>query len=106
MPEVTVLPHDVRVDARTDETVVDALRRAGWRSPYRCRRGGCGACKGRLVEGRVRYSLPVADSVLDDAERAAGLCLPCRAVPVTDVVLDLGAAPLRAVLATAPPWRL
>jgi CDP-4-dehydro-6-deoxyglucose reductase len=53
----------------------------------------------------VRYSLPVADSVLDAAERAAGLCLPCRAVPVTDVVLDLGAAPLRTVLAAAPPWR-
>ena len=106
MPEVTVLPHDVRVDSLTDETVVDALRRAGWRSPYRCRRGGCGVCKVHLVEGLVRYALPVADSVLGAADRAAGLCLPCRAVPVTDVVLDLGAAPLRAVLAAAPPWRV
>ncbi|HEX6340662.1 2Fe-2S iron-sulfur cluster-binding protein [Umezawaea sp.] len=98
MPSVTVVPHDVRAEARTGESVVDALRRAGWRSPYRCRRGGCGACKARLVEGRVRYAHPVADSVLDAAERAAGLCLPCRAEPVTDVVVDLGPAPLRAVL--------
>ncbi len=102
MPRVTVVPHEIRVQARADETVVDALRRAGWRSRYRCRRGGCGVCKVRLVEGRVRYAHPVAESVLGSAEEAAGLCLPCRAVPVTDVVVDLGSEPLRAVLASGP----
>jgi ferredoxin len=105
MAMVTVVPQDVRVWSRGDETVVDALRRGGWRSPYKCRRGGCGVCKVRLVEGRVRYPQPVAASVLGDEERASGLCLPCRAVPVTDVVLDVGPTPLRAVLVSAPPHR-
>ncbi len=100
MPRVTVVPHDVRVQARPGESVVDALRRAGWRSRYRCRRGGCGVCKVPLVEGRLDYPQPVAESVLAAAERDSGLCLPCRAVPVTDVVVDLGAEPLRAVLAS------
>ncbi|MDX8140823.1 2Fe-2S iron-sulfur cluster-binding protein [Lentzea sp. BCCO 10_0061] len=102
MPVVTVVPQDVQVRTRAGESVVDALRRHGWRSPYRCRRGGCGACRARLLSGRIRYPLPVAESVLTPAEQAAGQCLPCRAVPVTDVVLDIGAHPLRAVLASAP----
>jgi ferredoxin len=102
MPKVTVVPHGVSVQTRADESVVDGLRRGGWRSPYKCRRGGCGVCKVRLVEGRVRYPNPIAESVLGGAERAAGLCLPCRAVPVTDVVVDLGDQPLRGVLASAP----
>ncbi len=99
MPVVTVVPEGVRADAGPGESLVDALRRAGWRSPYKCRRGGCGACRARLVAGDVAYGHPVAAGVLDPADRARGLCLPCRAVPTTDVVIELG-APLRAVLAT------
>ncbi|MFD9701619.1 2Fe-2S iron-sulfur cluster-binding protein [Lentzea sp. NPDC059081] len=102
MPVITVLPHGVQVSARTEESVVDALRRNGWRSPYKCRRGGCGACRARLVEGTVRYSAPVAASVLDDSAREDGQCLPCRALPETDLVIDIGAHPLRAVLASEP----
>ncbi len=101
MPVVTVLPAGVRAETRPGETVVDGLRRTGWRSPYKCRRGGCGVCKGRLLGGEVSYAQPVAESVLSAGEQAAGLCLPCRAVPVTDVVLDLGTTPLRAVLVSA-----
>lgn len=105
MPVVTAVPQHVQVPAEAGESVVDALRRHGWRSPYRCRRGGCGACRARLLSGHVRYPQPVADTVLTAADQASGLCLPCRAVPVTDVVLDLGPRPLRAVLASTPDPR-
>jgi ferredoxin len=103
MPEVTVLPGPVRVHADDGETVVDGLRRAGWRMPYKCRRGGCGACRARLVYGEVRYAVPIAASVLSESDRAGGQCLPCRAIPATDVVIDLDGAPLRAVLASVVP---
>jgi CDP-4-dehydro-6-deoxyglucose reductase len=89
-----------RVEAAGDDTVLDALRRAGWRSPYKCRRGGCGVCKARLLRGELRYARPVAETVLSPDERAHGMCLPCRAIPTTDVVIELDGAPLRAVLAT------
>jgi len=105
MTVISTLPHGVQVRARPDESVVEALRRNGWRSPYKCRRGGCGACKARLVEGEVRYPVPMAASVLNDEDREAGRCLPCRAVAVTDVVIDIGAQPLRAVLASSPASR-
>ncbi|TDD61701.1 2Fe-2S iron-sulfur cluster binding domain-containing protein [Kribbella antibiotica] len=105
MPHITVLPQGLQVVAQPGESVVDALRRQGWRSRYKCRRGGCGVCKAQLVNGRVRYLQPVAESVLGTTELAAGRCLPCRAVPVTDVVVDLGAEPLRAVLTSNPVSR-
>ena len=103
MKAVRVVPHDIEVWARPGESVVDALRRHGWRSPYRCRRGGCGACRAQLRAGELLYPHAVADSVLSAADRAAGACLPCRAVPVTDVVIDIGARPPRAMWASSAP---
>jgi ferredoxin len=89
MPVVTVLPDDARVEAADAETVLAALGRAGLRYRIGCRRGGCGVCKLQLVLGEVRYERPIADSVLSDDERVAGICLSCRAVPITNVVVEL-----------------
>jgi hypothetical protein len=53
-----------------------------------CKRGGCGICKVALMLGEVRYERPVADTVLTDDERVEGICLSCRAVPLTNVVIE------------------
>jgi hypothetical protein len=37
----------------------------------------------------VRYERPIASSVLSDEERAVGVCLSCRAVPITDIIIEL-----------------
>jgi CDP-4-dehydro-6-deoxyglucose reductase len=71
------------------ETVLGAVMRSGFRYRFGCRRGGCGICKVRLILGEVRYERPVAASVLSDEERAVGVCLSCRAVPITDVIVEL-----------------
>ena len=89
MPEVTVLPDGVRIRAADGETVLAALGRAGLRYRIGCRRGGCGICKLQLVLGEVRYERPIADSVLSDDEKVAGICLSCRAVPITNVLIEL-----------------
>lgn len=86
---ITVLPDGEPVTARHDENILAALARAGLRYRIGCRRGGCGICKLRLVLGEVRYERAVAESVLSDDERVEGVCLSCRAVPVTDVVVEL-----------------
>jgi ferredoxin len=88
-PDVTVLPDGVRVRAGVGETVLAALGRAGLRYRIGCRRGGCGVCKIQLLAGEVRYERPVADSVLSDDEKVAGICLSCRAVPLTNVLVEL-----------------
>lgn len=87
--QVTVLPGAVRIDARDGETVLGAALRCGFRYRFGCRRGGCGVCKVRLILGDVRYERPIAASVLTDDERSMGVCLSCRAVPITNVIIEL-----------------
>ena len=89
MPEVTILPDGIRATADQDETLLGALGRAGLRYRVGCRRGGCGICKVRLLLGEVRYERPIAASVLTDDERVEGICLSCRAVPITNIVIEL-----------------
>lgn len=88
---VRILPDDVVLPVRAGDSIVDAVRRQGFRTRYSCRRGGCGACKAELVAGQVTYPVAVAESVLHPTEREGGRCLPCRAEPVGDVVIRLGA---------------
>lgn len=89
MLDVTVLPDSVRIPASEGETVLAALGRAGLRYRIGCRRGGCGICKLQLIGGEVRYERPIADTVLSDDEKVAGIFLSCRAVPITNVLVEL-----------------
>lgn len=79
----------VRVEVRAGETVLAALARAGLKYRVGCKRGGCGVCKVRLCAGEVSSERTVAESVLSDQERVEGVCLRCRAVPLTGVVIEL-----------------
>ena len=104
MPDVTIVPDGVTAAAADDETVLRALGRAGLRYRVGCRRGGCGICKVHIVFGEVSYERPIADSVLSEEERIAGICLSCRAVPTTNVVIELQEGDrLRKVLGFAYP---
>ncbi|MEN0139395.1 MAG: 2Fe-2S iron-sulfur cluster-binding protein [Rhodococcus sp. (in: high G+C Gram-positive bacteria)] len=89
---VTIRPDGVAIVVRERETIVDALRRQGLRTRYKCRRGGCGACRATLVEGRVGYHTPVSDTVVNGPtpQPDTRSCLPCRATPLTDVIIELG----------------
>lgn len=91
---VRFLPADLVFEAQPGETIVDAVRRAGYRMPYACRRGGCGACLATLEDGSITYDAPVAYEVLaaalDDHQGDGRPCLPCRAVPQGHVTIRLG----------------
>jgi CDP-4-dehydro-6-deoxyglucose reductase len=87
--EVTVLPGAVRIRAWDGETVLGAAIRSGFNYRFGCKRCGCGVCMVRLILGEVRYERPVAPSVLTDDERTEGVCLSCRAVPITDIIIEL-----------------
>jgi ferredoxin len=89
MPDVTILPDGMQLTASADETLLRALGRAGLRYRVGCKRGGCGICKVQLLLGEVRYERPIATSVLSDDERVEGVCLSCRAVPLTNIVIEL-----------------
>lgn len=90
MSTVTVQGYDAEVVALPGEAILSALCRRGYSYKFGCRRGGCGVCKVQLISGEVTYPKVVAESVLPQHDRAQGVCLTCRAVPVTDVVIRLG----------------
>ena len=89
MRRVTVLPDGVAVAVRPGETVLQAILRGGFRYPFACGRGRCAACKVQLVSGEVVYTQSVVRQVFSDEERAAGVCLACRALPVADLEIRL-----------------
>ena len=86
---MTVLPGAVRIQARDGETVLGAAMRSGFHYRFGCRRGGCGVCKVRLILAEVRYERPIASTVLSEEEQAVGVCLSCRAIPITDIIVEL-----------------
>jgi ferredoxin-NADP reductase/ferredoxin len=70
------------------ETVLDAAFRHGYNLAHGCREGQCSACKCYLLDGEVeleRYS----NFALSDAERSGGYALMCRALPESDVTIEL-----------------
>ena len=75
------------VTCRADQTLLDALEKAGIRAPSHCRSGECGWCHSRLVSGDVYIPEDV------DGRRAAdkkfGWVHPCCSYPLSDVTLDV-----------------
>ncbi|OCP06351.1 MULTISPECIES: 2Fe-2S iron-sulfur cluster-binding protein [unclassified Ensifer] len=91
------------LEAHVGQTILDTALAAEIPYPHGCRSGRCGSCKSRLIEGEVEL-LQHSRFALTDEERADGLILACRALPMTDTAVawlgsDDGAA-------VQPPRRL
>lgn len=88
------------IPVRRGATIWEALHAAGWLMRMGCRRGGCGVCQVRCLQGRVRMER-WAPSALPVQRQAAGWVLACRAQPVTDVWI---AVPPERGLCPLPGW--
>lgn len=77
--------HAVPVAAR--ETLLQAGLRAGLDMPYSCRVGGCGTCKCKLVDGKVRQ-LTDFSYVLSEQEMQQGYILACQSVPLGEIRVE------------------
>ncbi|HWF49830.1 MAG TPA: MmoB/DmpM family protein [Solirubrobacteraceae bacterium] len=87
-PRVRLEPLGQEIDCASDETVLDAAFRHGYNLIHGCRQGQCSACKCFLTEGEAtleRYS----SFALSDTELANGYSLMCRAMPESDLVIEL-----------------
>lgn len=74
-------------DVRPSQTVLEAAIEAGINMPYGCRNGACGACKGKVLTGKVMHD-DYQGNALTDAELAAGQALFCCARPLEDLVIE------------------
>jgi ferredoxin-NADP reductase/ferredoxin len=87
-PRVRFEPLGEEIDCAPTETVLDAAFRQGYSLAHGCREGQCSACKCFVLEGDAelkRYS----NFALSDSERAGGYSLMCRAMPESDLVVEL-----------------
>ena len=89
---ITLQPSGRSFDVARDEPILSAAIRQGVGLPYGCKDGACGACKSRLLAGRVIHGAHQL-TALSTAEEDAGLILTCCATPQTDCVVEARSVP-------------
>jgi CDP-4-dehydro-6-deoxyglucose reductase len=86
--QVTLQPSGHGFSVAADTTILEAALDAGINLPYGCKNGACGACKGKVLSGRVDHGA-AQDHALSAEERAAGVALFCCAKPLSDLSLEV-----------------
>jgi ferredoxin-NADP reductase/ferredoxin len=81
-------PIGQEIECASDESVLDAAFRHGFSLVHGCREGQCSACKCFLTEGEAALK-PYSSFALADTEQANGYTLMCRAMPESDLVVEL-----------------
>ncbi len=85
--QITIQPSGHQFAAAADDNILNAALEAGYTLPYGCRNGGCGACKGQVLEGNVDYG-DAQGHALSEVEKAAGKALFCCARPLSDLTIE------------------
>ena len=85
---VTAQPSMLEFEVGGGQSVLEAALAQGLAFPHSCTVGTCGACKCRLVEGRIREISNFA-YVLDGEELRKGIILACQAAPRSDLLLEV-----------------
>ncbi|WP_083276981.1 2Fe-2S iron-sulfur cluster-binding protein [Sphingobium phenoxybenzoativorans] len=77
----------------SEQSVLGAMERGGIHAiPIGCRRGGCGACRVRIVEGEFRVGKMSSRYVSTD-DLSDGIVLACCVRPSSNLVLELAPSP-------------
>jgi ferredoxin len=74
-------------NAPSDLSLLEAALAAGIQLPSSCRNGSCRTCLCQLINGQVKYRIDWPG--LSREEKADGCILPCVALPLTDVLIEV-----------------
>lgn len=86
--KITLQPSGHSFDAPSDETLLKSADQAGFKLPYGCSAGACGACKAKVVTGQVDHG-NYQEHALSEQEKTAGMALMCCATPRSDLTLEV-----------------
>jgi len=86
--KVRIEPSGHSFNVESDEPILDAALRHGYAFPYGCRGGGCGACKGKLLDGTVDYGTDLPPA-LSEEDVSRGLALFCQACATSNLTLEV-----------------
>lgn len=75
------------IEVTESETILDAALMAGLDYPCGCMEGQCGACKTRLLSGRIDPG-ESCGLALTEGETAQGWFLACQARPLSDLEIS------------------
>lgn len=89
-PDATVAIVDSALEFSVgrNQTVLEAALKAGIAYPHDCTVGTCGACRTRLLSGKVDAITPFGYT-LSREELQAGYILACQAVPESNLKIDV-----------------
>ena len=73
------------VPAKTDETILVALEKAGLQPAVRCRSGACGFCRAALIVGE--FTLATDEAGVRKMDAHFGFIHPCCSYPASDMEL-------------------
>jgi len=82
-PKITVEDKSVHYK-NNEQTLLECLEAADIEVHFHCRDGFCGACRVKLIEGKVNY--PQGEPLAFVAEDEI---LPCCCIPITDISLKI-----------------
>ncbi len=89
MTQLTILPFKKNMNVRSDETVMQALRRSGYEIEGPCNgKGICGKCRIR-VDNSVDVPQTDHRSISETEAREKGIRLACRLIPEGDITVHL-----------------
>jgi len=89
MPKLTILPFKKEVEIRSDETVMQALRKDGYEIEGPCNgQGICGKCRIR-VENPADVPQTPHRRISETEAREKGIRLACRLIPPGDITVHL-----------------
>lgn len=89
MHDLTIIqgPETFHIKASSKETLLVAIERAGIIAPAKCRSGGCGWCRSKLISGDV--IIPEQNDRRRQMDRQTGHIHPCVTFPASDIVLEI-----------------
>jgi toluene methyl-monooxygenase electron transfer component len=88
---IEVLPSGFVIEALPGQTVLQAALEAGLQYPHDCRRGTCGQCRTRLLDGEIKEQTDFSYTLSDD-ELQEGVILSCSALPKSSLVIQVDLA--------------
>jgi p-cymene monooxygenase electron transfer component len=85
---VLVNPSGLQLTVEPGETILEQALKKGAPYPHDCTVGTCGACRTKLISGKVDAITPFGYT-LSREELEAGYILACQAVPKTELVVEV-----------------
>ncbi|MBR2701203.1 MAG: 2Fe-2S iron-sulfur cluster binding domain-containing protein [Erysipelotrichaceae bacterium] len=88
--QLTVMTNDgiaETIPARSDESILVAIERAGIKAPSKCQSGECGWCRTRLLSGEVY--IPALTERRRQYDKVAGYIHACCSFPLSDCTVSI-----------------